>query len=122
MISRIREFFAGSAAGSESLGDWQAHVNAKFLQYEKAWNAAHERWLTAHSKGDRAGMTSALEEQGLYLRAEQVAHRDMNIPREQWDGRRYVDYIEEARQALSKSSEPLERLRAVERIMAQTPR
>ena len=116
----LRRLFSGRK--QETVKDWQCHVDGKFKQYERLWAAAHTKWKEAHRNGDQQGMLTAFEDEGLYLRAEQLAHRDMSLPRDQWDACRDVDYVAEARLSLSQSGSYSDRIDAVERIMSQTPR
>lgn len=99
---------------------WTEHVDAKFKSYERLWDEAYKDWQKAKAIGDADAVVEAFERQGLYLRAEQLARSDMQCPedQQQWDR----NYEEEARSYLSLSSNPTDRINAVERIMAMTPR
>lgn len=109
-------------ADRRKLSGWEDHVNAKFKQYESLWTEAYRSWRNAQARGDREAALECFERQGLYLRAEQLAHRDMALPVSERLARWDVDYVEEARSSLSFSTDYNERMHAVEKIMLQTPR
>lgn len=87
-------------ADRRKLSGWQTHINVKFRRYEHLWAEAYQSWQDALVRGDREAMLDCLGREALYLRAEQLAHQDMNLPilrrLARWD----VDYLAEARRLL----------------------
>lgn len=97
---------------------WQAHIDAKFKQYERGWGDAYARWREARDRDDREAMVAAFEEQAIYLRAERLANRDMMLPSAQYGARWHVDYLAQARaEARDGGGTLAERLAAAESVL-----